>query len=194
MATLHIATLGEGDQVKCTFCTLVKMLIIVNSPYKDPNFYIFWLYISAVQTFLTTLAARCIGLTTHSALWRPPRCPRNIRPQPSYNTSKFWLIDWLIHECFFGIEGHVALDRNQGRGYNTLFLRLIPGDILSACPYKSFIHYPAFKTDRLFCKIPTLMHACQAGGGGSLYHFYDGLWFDPARLWTQASPHERRTC
>ena len=31
-------------------------------------------------------------------------------------------------ECFFSIEGHVALDRNSGPGYDTLLLRLIPGD------------------------------------------------------------------
>ena len=34
----------------------------------------------------------------------------------------------------FGIEGHVALDRNPRPGYDTL--RLIPGDLLSACPYR----------------------------------------------------------
>ena len=33
-------------------------------------------------------------------------------------------------ECFFrDIEGHVALDKNPGPGYNTLLLRLIPGDL-----------------------------------------------------------------
>ena len=37
-------------------------------------------------------------------------------------------------ECFFGSEGHVALDRNLGPGYDTLLLRMIPGDLLSACP------------------------------------------------------------
>ena len=41
-----------------------------------------------------------------------------------------WLI-WLMNplECFFGIEGHVALDRNQGPGYNTQPLQLIPSDL-----------------------------------------------------------------
>ena len=33
---------------------------------------------------------------------------------------------------FFGLEGHVALDRNPGPGYNTLLLQLISGDLLSA--------------------------------------------------------------
>ena len=34
--------------------------------------------------------------------------------------------------CFFGSEGHVALGRDPGPGYNTLLLQLIPGDLLSA--------------------------------------------------------------
>ena len=41
-------------------------------------------------------------------------------------------------ECFFGIDGHVAVDRNPGLGYNILLLRLIPGDLLSACPNRQF--------------------------------------------------------
>ena len=36
---------------------------------------------------------------------------------------------------FFGSEDHVALDRNPVREYNTIILRLIPGDLLSACPH-----------------------------------------------------------
>ena len=31
--------------------------------------------------------------------------------------------------CFFGSEGHVALDRNPGQGLNTLLLRMMPGDL-----------------------------------------------------------------
>ena len=45
-------------------------------------------------------------------------------------------------ECFFGIEGHVALDRNPGPGYNTLLLRLIQGDLLSTCPHRQFRTLP----------------------------------------------------
>ena len=37
--------------------------------------------------------------------------------------------------CFFVSEGHVALDRNLGPGYNILLLRLIPRDLFSACPH-----------------------------------------------------------
>ena len=35
-------------------------------------------------------------------------------------------------EYFCGIEGHIALDINLRQAYNTLFLRLIPGDLSSA--------------------------------------------------------------
>ena len=50
------------------------------------------------------------------------------------------MIDQL--KCFFGIEDHVALDGNPGPGYNTLLLRLIPEDLLSACPHRQFHTQP----------------------------------------------------
>ena len=40
----------------------------------------------------------------------------------------------IICVYFFCIKGHVALDRNLGPRYDTLLLRLIPGDLQSACP------------------------------------------------------------
>ena len=46
------------------------------------------------------------------------------------------------------MEGHVALDRNPGSGYNTLFLRLIPGDLLSACPHRQFYTLPCLSDSR----------------------------------------------
>ena len=50
------------------------------------------------------------------------------------------VIDLLINPLvlFSVLEGHVALDRNQGLGCDTLLLRLIPGDLLSACPHRQF--------------------------------------------------------
>ena len=42
----------------------------------------------------------------------------------------------------FGSEGHVALDRNPGPGYDTLLLQMIPGDLLSACPHRQFHTLP----------------------------------------------------
>ena len=73
------------------------------------------------------------------------------------------LINLINPVVFFGIEGHVALDRNLGPGYNTLLLQLIPGDLLSACPHRQFTHYPAFKTVGLHCQTATLTPACHAG-------------------------------
>ena len=62
----------------------------------------------------------------------------------------------LIHyRAFFGSEGHVALDRNPGLGYDTLLLRLIPGDILSASPHRQFHTLPSLLEN---CQITTLMH------------------------------------
>ena len=49
----------------------------------------------------------------------------------------------LIHySAFFGKEGHVALDRNPGSGYDTLLLQMIPGDLLSAFPHRQFNTLP----------------------------------------------------
>ena len=36
----------------------------------------------------------------------------------------------MYQKCFF--KSHVALDRNLGPGYDTLLLRLIPGDLLDS--------------------------------------------------------------
>ena len=54
-------------------------------------------------------------------------------------------------ECFFDIEGHVALDRNLGSGYNTLLLLLITGDPYCACPNRQLHTLPAFYRVRLHC-------------------------------------------
>ena len=48
---------------------------------------------------------------------------------------RFGLINY---SAFFGIEGHVALDINPETGYDTLLLRMIPGDLLSAFPHRQF--------------------------------------------------------
>ena len=61
----------------------------------------------------------------------------------------------LIHfSAFFDSEGHVALDRNPGTGYDTLLLRMIPRDLLSDIPIDSSTHYPAFWTVGLHCQTP----------------------------------------
>ena len=95
-------------------------------------------------------------------------------------------------KCFFGSEGHVALDRNPGTGYHTLLLRMIPGDLLSACPHRQFHTLPSLLDSwaALPNSYPSALRAMQ---GGSLYHFYDGLWYDPAERRTHNLPCERQT-
>ena len=46
-----------------------------------------------------------------------------MKAQPGYNPQNVWINPL---KYFFGIEGHVALDKNPGPVYNTLLLRLIP--------------------------------------------------------------------
>ena len=74
-----------------------------------------------------------------------------------------------------------TVDRNPEPGYDTLFLRLIPwpGDLLSACPHRQFYTLPGILDSRaaLSNSYPSTLRAMQ---GGSLYHFYDGPWYDPA--------------
>ena len=60
---------------------------------------------------------------------------------------------------FFGIKGHEALDRNQGPGYNTLLLRLIPGDLLSGCPHRQFHTQPGL-SDRQTVLSNSYPNAC----------------------------------
>ena len=49
----------------------------------------------------------------------------------------------LIHySAFFGSEDHIALDRNPRPGYDTLLLRMIPGDLLSAFPHRQVHNLP----------------------------------------------------
>ena len=90
-------------------------------------------------------------------------------------------------KCFFGSEGYVALERNPGRGYHTLLLRLIPGDLLSACPHRHFHTLPGLLDSRaaLTNSYPNALRSMQ---GGSLYHFYDCLWYDPAGRRTHDQP------
>ena len=95
---------------------------------------------------------------------------------------------FLIH---FGSEGHVARDRNPGPGYDTLLLRLIPGDLLSACSHRQFHALPGLLDSRaaLPNSYPNALRAMQ---GGSSYHFYDGLWYDPPGRRTHDLPCEKR--
>ena len=56
---------------------------------------------------------------------------------------------------------------------------MIPGDLLSAFPHRQFHKLPGLLDSRaaLPNSYPNALRAMQ---GGSLYHLYDGLWYDPA--------------
>ena len=101
---------------------------------------------------------------------------------PTYHLSSqcLMVLVWFNPlQCFFGSEGHVALDRNLGTGYDTMLLRMIPGDLLSAFPHRQFHTLPHLLDS--WAALPNYYpNALRAMQGGSLYHFYDGLLYDPA--------------
>ena len=61
-------------------------------------------------------------------------------------------------KCFFDIEGHVALDRNLGPGHSTLLVRMIPGDLLSACPHRHAVPHTTQPLRQLGCTVKLLPH------------------------------------
>ena len=69
---------------------------------------------------------------------------------------------------------------------------MIPGDLLSAFPHRQFHTLPSLLDS--WAALPnSYPNACMPMQGGSLYHFYDGLWYDPAERRTHDLPCERRT-
>ena len=69
---------------------------------------------------------------------------------------------------------------------------MIPGDLSSAFPHRQF-HTLQGLLDS-WAALPNFYpNALRAMQGGSLYHFYDGLWYDPAKRRTHDLPCERRT-
>ena len=69
---------------------------------------------------------------------------------------------------------------------------MIPGDLLSAFPHRQFHTLPGLLES--WAALPnSYPNALRAMQGGSLYHFYDGLWYDPAERRTHDLPCERRT-
>ena len=56
---------------------------------------------------------------------------------------------------------------------------MIPGYLSSAYPHRQFHTLPGLLDSR--AALPnSYPNACMPMQGGSLYHFYDGLWYDPA--------------
>ena len=69
---------------------------------------------------------------------------------------------------------------------------MIPGDLLSAFPHRQFHTLPGLLDS--WAALPnSYPYALRAMQGGSLYHFYNGLWYDPAERRTHDLPCERRT-
>ena len=69
---------------------------------------------------------------------------------------------------------------------------MIPGDLLSAFPHRQFHKLPGLLDS--WAALPNSNpNACMPMQGGSLYHFYEGLWYDPAGRRTHDLPCERRT-
>ena len=54
---------------------------------------------------------------------------------------------------------------------------MIPGDLLSACPHRQFHTLPGLLDSR--AALSDYPNALRVKQGDSLYHFYDGLWYDP---------------
>ena len=56
---------------------------------------------------------------------------------------------------------------------------MIPRDLLSVFPHRQFHTLPGLLDS--WAALPNSNpNACMPMQGGSLYHFYDGLWYDPA--------------
>ena len=69
---------------------------------------------------------------------------------------------------------------------------MIPGYLLSAFHHRQFHTPPGLLGS--WAALPNFYpNACMPMQGGSLYHFYDGLWYDPAEKRTHDLPCERRT-
>ena len=70
---------------------------------------------------------------------------------------------------------------------------MIPGDLLSAFPHRQFHTLPGLLDS--WAALPnSYPNALRVMQGGSLHHFYDGLWYDPAKRRTYDLPCERQTC
>ena len=69
---------------------------------------------------------------------------------------------------------------------------MIPGDLLSAFPHRQFHTLPGLFDS--WAALPNSNpNACMPMQGGSLCHFYNGLWYDPAERRTHDLPCEKRT-
>ena len=109
-----------------------------------------------------------------------------------YRSSSYTRPPNFLRAKFGGRVYDDAVDRNPGPGYDTLLLRMIPGDLLSASPHRQFHTLPGL-LDSWAALSNSNPNACMPMQGGSLYHYYDGIWYDPAERRTHDLPCERRT-
>ena len=70
---------------------------------------------------------------------------------------------------------------------------MIPGGLLSAFPHRQF-HTLSGLLDSRAALPNSYPNALRAMQGGSLYHFYDGLWYDPTERRTHDLPCESVKC
>ena len=69
---------------------------------------------------------------------------------------------------------------------------MIPGDLISAFPHRQFPTLPGLLES--WAVLPkSYPDALRAMQGGTLYHIYEGLWYDPAERRTHDLPCERQT-
>ena len=69
---------------------------------------------------------------------------------------------------------------------------MISGDLLSAFPHRQFHTLPGLLDS--WAALPNSNpNACMPMQGGSLYHFYDGLWYDPAERRSRTTVREADT-
>ena len=106
---------------------------------------------------------------------------------PNNNLFRKWFILINPIRFFFGSEGRVTLDRNPGPGYYTILLRLIQGDLLSACPHRLFYTLPDLSDGR------AALSNTYPNAYVQHVPFYDGLLCDPAGTRSHDLLCERRT-
>ena len=94
----------------------------------------------------------------------------------------------------FHQQGPCSTRYKSGTGIQYPTLMNDPRRSLSACPHRQFYTLPGLLDSRAaMSNSYRNLNARVPMQGGSLYHFYDGLWYDPAGTWTQDLPCEADT-
>ena len=101
---------------------------------------------------------------------------------PFLQSESFPLDDTMI-----ALEKNIYIVCGRSSKGHTLLLQLILEDLFIACPHRQFHTLPGLLERRaaLSNSYPNT---------GSLYHFYNDLWYDPAGERLRYLPHRRGTC